>query len=206
MNADIALKGHRLLEHPFYRRWSMGQVSLDELRAYAAQYRHFERMIPRHLEGIATRSTEAHVQQSARQNLADEVGPERSHAELFEDFADALGGCPEEAPTPAMAALLKTYDDALAAGAGPGFAALWAYEVQSPDVSRTKAGGLRQHYGLEGAGLRFWDVHAEADQQHAQWAADALRTELPDAAHAWSRRAATAWWRFLDEREANARV
>jgi hypothetical protein len=29
----------RLLDHPFYRRWEAGKVSIAELGAYAAQYR-----------------------------------------------------------------------------------------------------------------------------------------------------------------------
>ncbi len=37
-----ALAGRRLLEHPFYRRWEAGEVSMGELAGYAAQYCHFE--------------------------------------------------------------------------------------------------------------------------------------------------------------------
>ena len=41
-----ALAGRRLLEHPFYRRWEAGEVSMGELADYAAQYCHFEDYLP----------------------------------------------------------------------------------------------------------------------------------------------------------------
>ena len=43
---------------------------------------------------------------------------------------------------------------------------LAAYETQAAAVAATKAAGLRRHYGIDGPGVAFWDVHAdlEADQ------------------------------------------
>ncbi|MBA2545808.1 MAG: hypothetical protein H0V15_02925, partial [Solirubrobacterales bacterium] len=31
---------HNVLEHPFYLRWSAGELSADELSRYSGQYRH----------------------------------------------------------------------------------------------------------------------------------------------------------------------
>jgi len=191
------LDGRRLLDHPFYRRWSRGEVSVEELRAYAAQYRHFEAALPSHLEAVA--ADEA-LRDVALRNLDDE----QTHLQLFDAFAAALGEPQPAAPSPAMQSLLDVYQQAGARNAAEGFAALLAYEAQSPDVAASKAAGLREHGILDGEGLAFWDLHATLDRDHAGWALDALsecgasEAELGDSIEA----AASAWWAFLDEREA----
>ena len=37
---DAARRRWNVLEHPFYRRWECGELSRDELTAYAGEYRH----------------------------------------------------------------------------------------------------------------------------------------------------------------------
>ena len=81
-----------------------------------------------------------------------------------------------------------------------------AYETQASAIAATKGAGLRRWYGMDEAGTEFWDVHAQMDADHGEWALHALAElgadadEVADAA----RRAADAWWALLDEREAEA--
>jgi pyrroloquinoline-quinone synthase len=196
------LEGLKLLTHPFYRRWSMGQVSREELRAYAAQYRHFERALPGWLSRIAENAPSAEFAEQVRENLRDEAGGAIPHAELFEQFAGALDS-PETAPSPAMAKLLETYARA-SQKATHGFAALWAYEAQASDVAFEKARGLREHYALDDRACEFWDVHAAVDSHHARWATEALEREGDASVIDSARAAAAAWWAFLDERQQHA--
>lgn len=198
------LDGRRLLDHPFYRRWSRGEVSVAELRAYAAQYRHFEAMIPSHLAAVAAASDGAGLREQALRNLADETAAP-SHVELFERFATALDAPHSVAPSAAMQRLLDVHRDAVAGGAATGLAALYAYEVQSAAVSASKAEGLRVHGILsDDVALSFWDTHASLDDSHAAWACEALAHDGADADSLAGavRAAADAWWSFLDEREA----
>src|SRR5258708_22957264 len=51
-----ALTGRELLSHPFYVRWSKGELSRRELCDYAAQYRHVEAALPDLLRTIAGRT------------------------------------------------------------------------------------------------------------------------------------------------------
>jgi pyrroloquinoline quinone (PQQ) biosynthesis protein C len=172
-------------------------VSVEELRAYAAQYRHFEAALPSHLEAVAADET---LRDVAARNLEDE----QTHLQLFDAFIAALGDPRPAAPSPAMQSLLDVYQQARARSAAEGFAALLAYEAQSPDVAASKAAGLREHGILDGEGLAFWDLHATLDRDHSSWAVDALSTcgtgeaQIGDSIEA----AASAWWAFLDEREA----
>jgi len=195
------LRGRWLLDHPFYRRWTEGRVSVEELRAYAAQYRHFEAMLPAHLSAVADK---AEAQPALREQALRNRDDESTHLDLFDGFAAALDAPRDAAPSPAMAHLLDTYAAASAQGASAGFAALLAYELQASGVAASKAEGLREHAILDGDSLRFWDLHATLDRDHAQWALDALAHSGADAdtVTAAAGEAADAWWSFLDEREA----
>jgi len=192
-----------LLTHPFYLRWQRGDVSRDELCAYAAQYRHFEVAFPGYLQRIVERVDDRDARELLGRNLADEIGGPVTHVELFDEFSRAIGAV-AVAPTAATRALLDTYESLMAEGAAQGLVAVVAYEVQFPEVAAAKGEGLRRDHGLDRAATAFWDVHAELDADHAGWgleALDAIGVE-PAAVASSATRAADAWWAFLDEREA----
>lgn len=204
---DIAalVADRRLLHHPFYRRWEKGEVSITELAAYAAQYRHFEAYLPGFLEALVGGLPGGMAKDLVAANLADELGDPVPHVELFERFARAVGA-ETEAPSPATSALLATYRELLAETPRAALAGFVAYESQASEVARTKADGLRRHHGFDDHAVSFWQHHADVDARHAEWAWRALDelTGAPDRITPAVRRAADAWWGFLDEREAVA--
>ncbi len=197
-----ALEGRRLLDHPFYRRWSRGELGLEELAAYAGQYRHLEAALPGWLTAIAAADDDGALARSARRNLAAETA-EPSHLALFDGFAGAVGAGHAE-PMPATQALLDLHTALIAGSAAAGICALAAYELQAPAIAASKAEGLRTQYGLQGAAVAFWDVHATVEEAHCDWSVEALAAGAAslDAVHDAARRAADGWWAFLDEREA----
>lgn len=199
---DSALEGRRLLTHPFYRRWEAGEVTTRELAAYAAQYRHFEVHLPDFLASLVSALPDGPARTLVQANLDDELGDPVPHAELFEQFAGSVGAASEEI-SPAMARLLKTYDELLGEDAESGLAGFLAYEAQAAEVARNKADTLRQHYGLDTRAVAFWDHHARVDVEHREWTREALALSMTDASRtkAALRKAADAWWMFLDERE-----
>ena len=85
---------------------------------------------------------------------------------------------------------------------------LAAYETQAAAVAATKAAGLRRHYGIDGPGVAFWDVHADLEADHADWTASALAATAASPAQVTSAAAdgARAWWQFLDERQTTAQL
>ncbi len=202
---STVLFDRQLLDHPFYRRWEQGAVSIAELASYAAQYRYFERFLPRflaRLEGSLPRGT---ARDLIAANLADEEGNPVPHVELFERFASAVGATADP-PTPATSALVGCYEELLAAGPLPALAGFTAYESQSGAIARRKADGLRRDHGLDDDAVRFWEHHAEVDAAHGAWAERALEESAHDAGALIPsiRRAADGWWAFLDDREALA--
>ncbi len=141
-------------------------------------------------------------------NLDDERGVPAPHLELFEDFAQAVGAPSSADATPATTALVNLYRSVATESPVTALAALAAYEVQASEIAASKADGLRTRYGVTDAGANFWDVHSGVDETHGTWMVEALAglasnaEEIRTAAD----QAATAWWAFLDEREAAAPV
>ena len=101
-----------------------------------------------------------------------------------------------EAATRSLAALQ------LSSAAGDpvrGLGVLAAYETQVAAVAATRAAGLRRHYGRDGPGVAFWEVHADLEADHADWTASALAAAAASPAQVTSAAAdgARAWWQFL---------
>jgi pyrroloquinoline-quinone synthase len=204
---DDILRPRRLLAHPFYRRWEAGELQAGELASYAAQYRHFEAVLPVVLERIAAALPDGRARQLVQANLDDERAVPAPHLELFDAFARALDA-PVADAAPATEALVELYRSLAHTSAVDALAAVAAYEVQAPAIAASKADGLRRFYGLDADGTRFWDVHAGVDEAHGAWMLEALATVAPDADHVAgpATAAADAWWAFLDERQAAAPV
>ncbi len=184
---------------------------MAELADYAEQYRHFEACLPGFLKELLVELPEGTARDLVAANLADEEGDPVAHVELFERFASAVGASAEHnaSVSPATRALVDTYVASLAEGPLAALAGFVAYECQASEVARTKADGLRAHYGLDSFGVSFWEHHARVDARHGEWALAALDDlsgsygegtgEQVMSAFA---RGADAWWSFLDEREA----
>lgn len=199
-----ALEDRQLLAHPFYLRWEAGQLRPGELAAYAEQYRHFEAAVPSLLRDVLAATDDEVAAGLVRLNLADEESNPMPHIELFERFADGVGAVRGAPATAATSELLLTYAGLAGAGSVPGLAAMVAYETQAPAIAASKASGLRRHYACAESTTSFWDVHATMDLDHGDWGIDALESmdADPGEVFASARRAADAWWAFLDEREA----
>jgi len=192
-----------LLDHPFYRRWEAGELSRDELTAYAEQYRHFEAQLPSFLEALLA-IVPAADRPLIEANLADEVAGPATHLELFDRFCASVDAT-SAAASPAMSSLTDLYEAAVASNdASFAVGVLAGYEVQAAEVAATKGAGLTEHYGVEGDGVAFWSLHAELEAEHAAWTVAAASALDEERVREGARASAEAWWRFLDEREALA--
>src|SRR5262245_53947706 len=72
-----------VLDHPFYQRWSRGELSADELALYAGQYRHAVVALARAADSTARASESI--------ELAAHAGEEAAHVSLWDSFAEAAG-------------------------------------------------------------------------------------------------------------------
>jgi pyrroloquinoline-quinone synthase len=172
---DEAIANRHLLKHPFYLEWQAGTLRRERLQVYAAQYYLHVEAFPAHLEELADRA-KGPLRGLILENLADEEDVAAPHAKLWRDFAAAVGVDPEilwsVSPLPGIRRLVETYREICEKRPlAEAVAALYAYEAQVPEISKTKMEGLRRHYGVNTAeGLAYFRVHEEADRVHrAAW-------------------------------------
>jgi pyrroloquinoline-quinone synthase len=204
---DRALSGRRLLEHPYYQRWQDGSLTVDDLRAYAGQYRHIERCLPDVLDSALVALETGPARSLVEENLRDELYRPRAHVELFESFAVAVGAAHEAPCNEATRDVVALYEEAAALGSIAALSAVGAYEVQAAEIATTKCQSLRTHYGLSAEGTEFWDVHADLEQDHASWTMEALSMldAPPATVNEFAVRSANAWWTFLDDQNSLCR-
>jgi pyrroloquinoline-quinone synthase len=186
---------HDVLQHPFYVRWSAGELTSAELARYAGQYRHA-------VAAIADLSDAAAAGLPERPELAAHAAEEREHVALWDGFVDAAGGDRGAAPTAETAHCVEVWtgrDGALEA-----LARLYAIESGQPQISATKLEGLAGHYGIDSEeGTRYFTVHRGRDVEHAAEARELLgeligSPEDEDAVAAAAEDAFAANWRLLD--------
>jgi pyrroloquinoline-quinone synthase len=158
--ADVQSRWN-VLNHPFYTRWSAGELTRDELSWYAGEYRHAVLALARAADAAA-RAAEPAVRAQIEQHAAEEA----EHVDLWDAFARAVDADLEQEPaeeTAECAAAWTAAGDAL-----EGLVVLYAIESAQPAISRTKLEGLVDHYGLgEGPATDYFSLHAELDHEHA---------------------------------------
>ncbi len=183
-----------VLEHAFYRRWSAGELSGEEIAQYSGQYGHAVRAIAALSDTLAEAAPNG-------VELRAHAREEASHVALWDGFTTAAGGSVEVEPAVQTADCVRawTEDDGLVAG----LARMYAIESGQPEISRTKLNGLRDHYGLDGGeATRYFELHEDLDVEHAA-AGRALIENLAspheaDLIVAAAEAAFAANWRLLD--------
>ena len=212
LNSRIAR--YDLLTHPFYRAWSMGELTREDLRRYAIEYFHHVAAFPDYLEMFESRpQLDGELAQAVAENRAGEDG----HAELWLDFAEGMGAdramVASGPPLGEIQELIDTFQSIAREGSpAEALAAFYAYESQVPRIAQEKARGLKEMYGADAKTCGYFTLHQTADVHHARVWNEQLEKQTRDAesqakALASAERIAQALWRALDgvERERLAR-
>ena len=211
---DARIAKYDLLCHPFYKAWSAGELTRDDLREYSKDYYHHVEAFPTYLAELAVRLDDSELRQAILENLADEKGTRdasgatRAHSELWMDFVEGMGATREVrkcAPLPAVRQLTDLFHS-IASNGSPeeGLAAFYVYESQVPRVAKEKARGLKELYGAAEKTYGYFTLHATADVFHANvWRQQLSKriAENPQAAEKAliaGESAAKALWEALD--------
>jgi len=172
---DEARRAKNVLEHPFYERWSAGELSAAELSVYAGEYRHAVIALAQ-----ASARAAATVDPEHRAGLERHAEEELAHVALWDEFARAAqardaGREPERPQTRACAQAWTAGEDAL-----EHLAVLYAIEAGQPEIARTKLDGLTEHYGYaeEGPAVEYFTLHERLDVEHARQAGELIETLL----------------------------
>lgn len=181
---DARIARYDLLQHPFYQAWSRGELTRDELRDYASEYWHHVSAFPTYLSALHTRLEDAPLRRTVLENLADEEGlpAGRPHSDLWMDFAEGMGAdasaVRDREIQPEVASLIAHFRTAMSGTPAAALASLYTYESRVPQIARTKAKGLREHYSATEPAARYFTLHQTADVYHAKVWRDAIEHEL----------------------------
>jgi pyrroloquinoline-quinone synthase len=164
-----------VLEHPFYERWSAGELSDEELATYSGQYRHATEAIAR----LARNAADAAPDPEAGE-LRRHAEQEAAHVALWDRFVAAVDGEIGAEPTVETRECVTvwTAED----GYLPELVRLYAIESGQPAISRTKREGLARHYGIgDGDGSAYFELHEGLDDEHAAQGRKLIERHLEDA-------------------------
>ena len=159
---DAVRERWNLLEHPFYKRWSCGELRRDELAHYAGEYRH---------------AVVALAETAAKSGNDEHAREEAEHVVLWDEFAAAFDADTTRAPS-------SETHECVAAWTAPGnrreaLAVMYAIEAGQPAVSKAKLDGLAEHYGVaeEEPAAAYFALHSELDHEHAGQSRQALEAD-----------------------------
>jgi len=215
---DDCIHKYDLLCHPFYKAWSAGELTRDDLREYAEDYYHHVEAFPTYLAELGIRLDDGELRRAVLANMTDEKGgedafgnPESSHAELWLDFVEGMGGrrVPQRQPMTAVRGLISCFHRVASDGTPEeALAAFYAYESQVPRIAAEKDRGLRDLYAANEKTRAYFTLHTTADIDHSQIWRKQLEKRIqanPDAAEkalAAAESAAKALWNAVDGVEA----
>jgi pyrroloquinoline-quinone synthase len=171
---DARIAKYDLLCHPFYKAWSAGELTRDDLREYAQDYYHHVEAFPSYLAALAMRLEDGETRRAVLANVADEKGGDNGvpHAELWLDFAEGMGSSRKLAlhkPLEGVGELIEHFETVAREGSSEeALAAFYAYESQVPRVAKEKERGLREMYGADDKTCGYFTLHATADVYHSQ--------------------------------------
>ena len=165
---DLEIENHSLLKHSFYKMWSEGKLTIDHLQGYSKEYFQLVKVVPKFVERIAEASGN-----SDDDIITNNAREEAEHVELWARFATALGVSRSDLITYGGSEKTNEAVAKLMGLAGLPFeeavAAMYAYEMELPKISRSKIDGLKKFYGMDSEdATKYFEIHQEADMRHAQ--------------------------------------
>ncbi|MGL9732824.1 MAG: CADD family putative folate metabolism protein [Wolbachia sp.] len=195
-----------LLKHQFYQSWNEGNLSLEALQVYAKEYYHHVAAFPRYISSIHSLCPNLKMRQVLLGNLIEEEQGDENHPELWKRFAEGLGvsrsDLREDAQINETKELVNGYFDIVRSDFAMGLGALYAYERQTPEVSKSKIEGLKKHYSInDERSLQFFNVHIDADEWHTEECANLiedLNEEEQEKVMQGAKKGAKFLWGFLD--------
>jgi len=148
--------------------WSNGELNIDHLQGYSMEYFQLVKVVPELVNNIMLKMGESKLRSTVEESQKDEV----SHIEPWIRFATSLGVkkkdllnhvC-DENTNKAVSSLVELTRSSL----DEAVCAMYAYELDLPNISKTKIEGLNKFYNLSSSdSTNYFEIHQEADIRHA---------------------------------------
>ena len=216
---EARIAKYDLLCHPFYKAWSAGRLTRNDLREYAQDYFHHVEAFPSYLAAFGLRLEDGELRTAVLANMCDEKGAAAAegkhaapHSDLWLDFAEGMGSTRNlewHHPVPEIRQLSRYFNQVSTEGTPEeALAAFYTYESQVPRIAEEKERGLRSMYGADDKTCGYFSLHATADLYHSRVWKNQLEkriAEHPENAEAAldaAENAAKMLWQALDGIEA----
>ncbi|HEY7892921.1 MAG TPA: iron-containing redox enzyme family protein [Solirubrobacteraceae bacterium] len=158
---------YNVLEHPFYQRWSAGELTAQELAHYAGEYHHAVVALAKACRHSAV-AVDGASEPELRAALERHAAEEESHIELWDDFARAVGGAPAAAANQETLACVKEWSGDERLPLLDSLIGTYVIEAAQPAISATKREGLATHYSITGGpASAYFELHERLDVEHA---------------------------------------
>lgn len=185
---DPLIASMSLLKHPFYRRWSKGELTREDLRCYVKEYFSLVERIPGIVARVCVRAAD-HIPASNIAAIERNVAEEQEHVELWKRFAGSLGVSTEELAaheaSEGVRAAVRELERLAEGSFEEGVTMLYALERELPVIAQTKKEGLLRFYGLATADAHaYFDEHMKEEQHLNVWRAMPLTGKRRGAAKA----------------------
>lgn len=143
---------YRLLDHPFYKSWSDGSVTQEQLSKYSASYMEFIERIPVYWKKVV----DAFVPESTEGKTV--IVEEQSHIPMWERWSSNLESVKDYPKMDELFKKLHSMNPSELLGA------IHAFEIQQPEVALTKKEGLLRFYGFDDKDLIYFDEHIDESE------------------------------------------
>jgi pyrroloquinoline-quinone synthase len=167
---DSEIERSSLLKHRFYQLWSEGKLDVDQLRGYALEYFQLVKAVPQLVWNVMSCCTD---DSNLKYVLNENYREESEHINLWIKFVVSMGINSNElfdyVSSDTTNDIVRFLLALTKRSVGHGAAAMYAYEKQLPEISRSKIKGLKEFYNLGNSqeGIEYFSVHEEVDVRHA---------------------------------------
>lgn len=182
---DALIAQKSLLKHPFYVKWSKGELTLEDLREYAKEYFHLVERIP----GVVARVRDRATDSAMRAQIEENVQEEQEHVELWKRFAKSVGvdeaALAAHVPSQKVQAAVASLEQLAEKSYVDGLVAMYALEAELPAIAETKMHGLKEFYGLDSQDARiYFEEHLKEEKHIAVWKQATLNDAAVQSANA----------------------
>ncbi len=179
---DVEIQKRSLLKHPFYQKWSNGELTVDHLQGYSKEYSQLVNAIPKMVENVALLTSD----QKTHFVIAENQKEESEHVELWTKFAASLGVSKDLlfnggfidtnlAVSKLVELTSRSFEEAVCA--------MYAYEMELPKISRSKTDGLKEFYSItDSDDTEYFRLHEKVDIRHAEVWRSLIR-DIPHTKH-----------------------
>ena len=169
---DSLIAEMSLLKHPFYQKWSKGELTLKDLQIYALEYFHLVNRIPGIVERVRVRADERNhaLAGMIEKNRIEE----QEHVELWKRFAKSIGVSDAELiahkPSATVTAAVMELEQLADGTFEEGVITMYSLEAELPKIAKTKKEGLCEWYNLSSEDAQiYFDEHLKEEEHLQVW-------------------------------------